>query len=129
MLHLGQQQPHFGLIHGDPGFRNFVYHEGQARLLDFDEFGRGYYAHDLAEPLRIMLGWDNYPTLREALLKAYEQEEPLPLGDESQLDVFIAATLVSYLNWGFCMAGEADYQEFLKWVPSTLARMSQLCRF
>jgi Ser/Thr protein kinase RdoA (MazF antagonist) len=127
MSQLGHLPQYFGLIHGDPGFRNFVYHEGEARPIDFDEAGWGYYGYDLAEPLRIMLAWENYPILRRTLLDAYALEQPLPFATDSQIDVFIAASFIGYLNWGFCAAGEDDYQEFQRWVPTTLQRITQLC--
>jgi Ser/Thr protein kinase RdoA (MazF antagonist) len=127
MRDLDGRPEHFGLIHGDAGFRNFVYHKGEARLIDFDEFGWGYYLYDLAEPLRIMLNWDNYRALKTVLLNAYESHASSPLTQDSQIDIFIAATLVSYLTWGFCRASEEDYRTFLRFVPGTLQHLAELC--
>ncbi len=44
----GQQQQHYGLIHADLRLTNLLHHQGQTRIIDFDDCGFGWYMHDLA---------------------------------------------------------------------------------
>jgi Ser/Thr protein kinase RdoA (MazF antagonist) len=38
----------FGLIHGDLIFQNVLFHQGEARAIDFDDCGFGYFVYDLS---------------------------------------------------------------------------------
>lgn len=44
----GQQQDHYGLIHADLRLTNLLHHQGETRIIDFDDCGFGWYMHDLA---------------------------------------------------------------------------------
>jgi Ser/Thr protein kinase RdoA (MazF antagonist) len=45
---LGHGNEVFGLIHGDFTFENVLFDRGEARVIDFDDCGRGYFLYDIA---------------------------------------------------------------------------------
>ncbi len=44
----GQSPERYGLIHADLRLTNLLHHQGQTKIIDFDDCGFGWYMHDLA---------------------------------------------------------------------------------
>lgn len=64
----GQGREVYGLIHGDLGLdTNLLFWGGQARAIDFDDSGYGYYLYDLPLVLEHCQGDASLPRFREAL--------------------------------------------------------------
>ncbi len=127
MSALGEQPDYFGVIHGDLSTRNFVFKQGQACLIDFDEFGLGYYLFDLMCTLMWSVDRDDYRVLRDALLSAYERIQPLPQTTSEQQDVFLAACYVDYLNFIFRLENEDDRRSFLTGIPYVVGLIQKIC--
>ncbi len=123
----GEQPNYFGIIHGDLSTSNFVFQQGQAHLIDFDEFGLGYYLFDLMCTLMWSVDRDDYRVLRDALLSAYQRVQPLPQTTSEQLDVFLAACYVDYLNFIFRLENEDDRRNFLTGIPYTVGLIQKVC--
>lgn len=117
-----------GLIHGDLGPANWIFQNGQPRLIDFDAFGRGPFLFDLLGVLWSHVAWDAYPSFRRALLAGYERVRPLSDDERDDVDVMQAATLMPWFNNGCRMTDGAGRAEFLKWAPSNVAAVARLCR-
>jgi Ser/Thr protein kinase RdoA (MazF antagonist) len=99
----------FGLIHGDLIFQNVLFHQGEARAIDFDDCGFGYFVYDLSILLdRIEMRTD-YPGLRAALLEGYRQVRPLPPEQEASLTLFLLARWV-YL--GVCFLSRPEFSDY-----------------
>ena len=117
----------YGLIHADLAPANWVFHNGQPRPIDFDEFGRGFYLYDLLGVLWSHVSWDEYPAFKFHLLSGYERIRPLAAEIKASADLFQAATLFAWLNHGCRLAADSARAEFLRWVPSTTRTIARLC--
>lgn len=85
----------FGLIHGDFSQRNYLFHQGSVRAIDFDSCCFSHHLSELAATLYWLeeLGERKHlSALRDALLSGYQSVRPLPEGYLRQLDVFQTAT-------------------------------------
>jgi Ser/Thr protein kinase RdoA (MazF antagonist) len=118
----------YGLIHADLAPANWVFHNGQPRPIDFDEFGRGFYLYDLLGVLWSHVSRDAYPAFKAHLLSGYERIRPLATEIKASADLFQAATLFAWLNHGCRLTDDAARAEFLKWIPSTTRTIARLCR-
>jgi Ser/Thr protein kinase RdoA (MazF antagonist) len=102
MAELGYAGDVFGLIHADlflGGDGNVLFSGGEARPIDFDDCGYGFWVYDLAVPLCHWQGTAAWPAVRDALLDSYTQIRPLPEKQLTHLDLFMAARHVSEILW------------------------------
>ncbi len=100
MNELGEGPDAFGLIHADLGVdSNVLFWRGEARAIDFDESGFGYWVYDLAIALEHCREDAEYPEFRDALLDGYTQIRSLPEGHLEHLDLFAAAFDVYWTLW------------------------------
>ena len=90
----------YGLIHADLGLdANVLFWGGEARAIDFDDSGFGYWMYDLAISLEHCREDVAYPQYRDALLEGYAEYRSLPQGQLDQLDLFLAAWDVYLSLW------------------------------
>ncbi len=90
----------YGMIHGDLGIdANVLFHGGEARAIDFDDSGFGYYAYDLAIALEHCQDDAAYPLYRQALLDGYREVRALPEEQARRLGLFLAAFHVYWSLW------------------------------
>jgi Ser/Thr protein kinase RdoA (MazF antagonist) len=90
----------YGLIHADLGLdANVLFWAGEARAIDFDDSGFGYYMYDLSLALEHCQEDDALPRFREALLDGYAQVRPLPEDQLAHLDLFLSAYYVYLSLW------------------------------
>ena len=95
----------YGLIHADLGLdANVLFWGGEARAIDFDDSGFGYYVYDLSLALEHCQEDDALPQFREALLDGYTQIRPLPEDQLAHLDLFLAAFCVYLSLWASIFA-------------------------
>ncbi len=100
MEKLGTGAEVYGLIHGDCGIdANVLFWNGEARMIDFDGSGFGYYAYDLSLALEHCWKDAAYPGYREALLDGYAEFRSLPDDQLKRLDLFLAAFYVYMGLW------------------------------
>ncbi len=91
----------YGLIHADLGTEaNVLFHRGEARAIDFDDGGYGYWVYDLAIPLVDLEGDDALPTYRDALLEGYSEIRSIPEEQLEKLELFQAAFRALEIFWG-----------------------------
>jgi Ser/Thr protein kinase RdoA (MazF antagonist) len=117
---------HVGLIHGDLEPPNWIFHRGQVRPIDFDEFGVGHYLYDLMQVIWTHALWEQYPTFRTILLAGYESIRPIRAEDRRELDLFQAIPFIVWLNRGLAEERSRD-ADFRKWVRPTVRRIGELC--
>lgn len=96
---LGEGSDSFGLIHADLHQRNYLFHNGQAGAIDFDDCGFGHWLYDLAVTLYCLNGHSNFAALKEAFLTGYRRHRPLSTEQEAQLGVFMALRTLQDLLW------------------------------
>jgi Ser/Thr protein kinase RdoA (MazF antagonist) len=97
---LGKGKRIYGLIHADLGVSdNVVYHAGEARPLDFDDCGFGYWLFDFGVVLSQYISDfnDKSPIMRDALIEGYMETTPLSNLDFDCLDLFIATRYAQFM--------------------------------
>jgi Ser/Thr protein kinase RdoA (MazF antagonist) len=86
---LGEERDVFGLIHSDPTPNNFVFQDGEARVIDFASCGWGHYLYDVAVALSALEAHGEHRAgLRAAFLEGYRRERPIPEGHLGHLGAF-----------------------------------------
>jgi Ser/Thr protein kinase RdoA (MazF antagonist) len=103
----GKSPDRFGLIHadlsiGDGG--NVLFLGRQARAIDFDDCGFGYWLYDFATALTHWQLHERWPTFRDALISGYTAVRPFSGRQLAQLDLFMAARQISEILWATDMA-------------------------
>ena len=94
----------YGLIHADLGTKaNVLFHGREARPIDFDDAGFGYWMYDLAIPLCDWEGEDVWPAYRDALLEGYTEIRSIPKEQLEKLELFQAAYRAVEIFWGTAM--------------------------
>ncbi len=90
----------FGLIHADCGVdANVIFAGGEARIIDFDGSGFGYWIFDLA--LTMEHCWENqaYHHFHQAVLDGYSEYRSLQQEHLDRQDLFLAAYYVHMGLW------------------------------
>ncbi len=105
MAQLGEDSSVFGLIHGDLHQMNYVFLKGEARALDFDDCGWGYFLGDMGATLGPLVSRTDFASLRAAFLHGYRSVRPLDAGHERMLTSFLIADRLRIALW---MSGRSD---------------------
>ena len=96
----GKDPDVYGLIHADLGVdANVIFWHGEARAIDFDDSGFGYWIYDLAVALEHCREDADYQRFRDALLGGYAEIRRLPEEQLECLDLFTAAFCVYWSLW------------------------------
>lgn len=104
---LGKGPDVYGSIHGDLGIgANVLFSNGDARIIDFDDSGFGYYLFDLSIVLETSQDLQIRPCFREALLDRYSRLRPLSDDQIGYIDLFLAAYAV---YWSLFAADAVQY--------------------
>ncbi len=114
----------FGLIHYDLHPGNFLFDGPQARMLDFDECGFGFFLFDLAHLLFEFIEHPQARDFRHAALDAYADTRQLSPVPDAELNLFLALQGIAYVNWlhrVFRRDGHADGVAY--WLPVIVRRM------
>jgi Ser/Thr protein kinase RdoA (MazF antagonist) len=97
----GKRPDVYGLIHADLGTKaNVLFYGGEARPIDFDDAGFGYWMYDLAIPLCDWEGENVWSTYRDALLEGYSEIRSIPKEQLDMLELFQAAYRAVEIFWG-----------------------------
>lgn len=89
----------YGTIHADFTPENVLVSGDELVVIDFDDFGEGWYLFDLATVLFWFVQHPRYAEYRSALLSGYRAERPLSAEEEDLIDLFIVARGYTYLGW------------------------------
>ena len=126
MRRLRDRPDQFGLIHGDLEPPNWIFHGGEARPIDFDEFGAGFFLFDLMQVLWSHAMWPDYARLRVSLLQGYESVRPISSDLKPLLNLFQAIAFVEWSNHRLVEGPEAQ-SELRRWREPTVQRIAELC--
>lgn len=96
---LGEEPGAFGLIHADLHLDNVLFAGGEARPIDFDDCGLGYWVYDMAVTLWLYRMKDNWPVYRDAFFSGYATHRRVPDEQVHFLDLFIAARETMIALW------------------------------
>jgi Ser/Thr protein kinase RdoA (MazF antagonist) len=109
---LGAGPGTFGLIHADIHQENYLFGDGELRLIDFDDCGWGHYPYDLAVTIHNMDYLPRGAALRAALLAGYRTVRPLPSEHEAAIHVLYALREAQITTW---FLRERDNPSFPTW--------------
>jgi len=85
LAHLGKALHRCGLIHADFRLANLLIHEGNVRVIDFDDCGLGWFLYDAASAVTFFEDRPEVPALLDAWLEGYRRVRPLAKEDETEL--------------------------------------------
>ncbi len=115
---VGQNPQNYGIIHSDLHFGNFLVHNGAVSVIDFDQLGRGHYSFDIAVLLTELYDDpDTQPAFWQAFKEGYRTIAPLPFDDDAELNPFLAAGGLAFLDWVYNAPNPQVREEKMKWVP------------
>ena len=116
MNELGDGPDAVGLIHADMHLSNVLFQAGEARPIDFDDCGVGYWLYDMAVALWELRHKDNYSQFRAEFLSGYRSVRPIDDELLRHLDSFIAAREVAFGLWfaGMAQSNESFRAKFDK---------------
>lgn len=122
LLALGSE---FGLIHGDLHYENFMFHDGTARAIDFDDCGWGFHLYDLAVTLWELEDRPRYNEMRTALLERYSRFRPLPERHSAHLKALVILRRLQILMWILESREHVAFRnDWEDWANEDLARLS-----
>ena len=110
MRELGESSDVFGLIHADLHLNNVLFSNDEARAIDFDDCGFGYWIYDFVIALGYCLERNDRSALYNAFFEGYEKHRPVPKEQLEYLDVFRAGRDVSLALWA--IGRSQDHPEF-----------------
>jgi Ser/Thr protein kinase RdoA (MazF antagonist) len=117
MESLGKGKDAYGMIHADLFPENVIFKGGQARLIDFEDCGYGYWMWDIGMALHPWAWTEKWDEMREAFLAGYTQIQPIPDSQLQHLDLFIAAHHATMVIWAsaFILHDPTLTNEYEEW--------------
>lgn len=88
-----------GVIHADLHQGNYLFHDGEARAIDFECVEWSFYAYDLATTLGYLNARSDFEVLRSAYLEGYASIRPLPCDPGTHLQAFDMLRALTMTSW------------------------------
>ena len=95
----GKAPERFGLVHADLRLANLLIHEGETRVIDFDDSGLSWFLYDLATALSFIEEREDVPDLVRAWVEGYRTVRPLSAADEAEIPTFLMLRRMVILAW------------------------------
>jgi Ser/Thr protein kinase RdoA (MazF antagonist) len=95
----GRGPDRYGLIHADMRLANLLIHEGETRLIDFDDCGFGWLLYDFAAGISFMEDHPQVPALKKAWVRGYRSIRPLDDAEAREIDSFVMLRRLALLAW------------------------------
>ncbi len=95
----GQTPENYGLIHADMRLANILVHNGETRLIDFDDCGFGWFLYDFAAAISFIEDDPQIPALRKAWVKGYREFRHLSDAEIFEIDTFVMLRRMALLAW------------------------------
>jgi Ser/Thr protein kinase RdoA (MazF antagonist) len=99
LARFGRAPSRFGLIHADFRLANLLVHEGDTRVIDFDDSGIGWFLYDAATAVSFFEHDPRVDALMASWCEGYRRVRPLPAEDEAELWTFIMLRRMACLAW------------------------------
>jgi Ser/Thr protein kinase RdoA (MazF antagonist) len=116
---LGHGPDAYGLIHSDLHQWNYLFHQGQVHLLDFDDCGYAPFLYDLAVTTFEVEHYPRFPALRAALLVGYGATRPLPPDPETVLTTLTQLRRIQNLVWDIGLQGDVYGRDHWQQIVTT----------
>ncbi|WP_374653671.1 phosphotransferase enzyme family protein [Dongia sp.] len=95
----GQGRNRYGLIHADFRLANLLVHQGDVRVIDFDDCGLGWFLYDAATAVSFFEDRADVPELMEAWKEGYRRQRALPPEDDHEMWTFILLRRMTLFAW------------------------------
>ena len=95
----GKAPDRYNLIHADMRFANLLVGQEGTRLIDFDDFGNGWFLYDFAASISFIEDDPRIPTFRSAWVRGYRAVRDLSARHEAEIDTFIMLRRMALLAW------------------------------
>lgn len=95
----GQTPDRYGLIHADFRLANLLIHNGDTRVIDFDDCGIGWFLYDAATAVSFFEHKPEVPDLMQAWLEGYRRVRPLSKEEEHEIWTFILLRRMTLFAW------------------------------
>ncbi len=95
----GSYPNRFGLIHADLRLANLLIHQGNIRVIDFDDCGLGWFLYDIGAALSFMEEREDVAELVEAWVKGYLRVRHLTTEEIDEIPTFIMLRRLTLLGW------------------------------
>lgn len=99
LARFGKGPDRYGLIHADFRLANLLIHDGEVRVIDFDDSGFGWLLYDFGTAVSFFEHAPEVPALMAAWLEGYRRVRPLTAPDERELWTFILLRRMILLAW------------------------------
>ena len=99
LARFGQARNRYGLIHADFRLANLLVHNGDVRVIDFDDCGLGWFLYDAATAVSFFEDRADVPELMEAWKEGYRRIRVLPPEDEHEIWTFILLRRMTLFAW------------------------------
>jgi len=99
MRSLGNSHDIAGVIHGDLHQGNYLFHNGEARAIDFECVQHNYYAYDIATTLDNIRNRSDFESLQSAYLGGYASLRPLPCDLDDHVPAFSMLRTFTMIAW------------------------------
>ena len=94
-----------------PREKNYLFHGGEVRLIDFGDCGWGHYLYDLAVTVSELVDLPHHSQLRAGLLGGYRQVRPLSPAHEAFIQPFVMLREVQNLTWFVMLRDDPLYRD------------------
>lgn len=92
--------PHrFGLVHADLRLANLLIHNGETRVIDFDDCGLSWFLYDLATALSFIEEREDVPELVGIWVEGYRTVRPLSEEEVAEIPTFLMLRRTLILAW------------------------------
>lgn len=95
----GQGADRYGLIHADFRLANLLIHQGDIRVIDFDDCGLGWFLYDAGTAVSFFEHRPEVPALIDAWAEGYRRVRPLSKEDEAELPTFVMLRRMILFAW------------------------------
>jgi Ser/Thr protein kinase RdoA (MazF antagonist) len=95
----GSGPDRFGLAHCDQRLANLLVHEGEVKVIDFDDCGFGWYMYDAATPLSFYEHLPQAPGLIDVWLEGYRTVSAVSKADEEEIPTFVMLRRLLLVAW------------------------------
>jgi Ser/Thr protein kinase RdoA (MazF antagonist) len=95
----GQTPDRYGLIHADFRLANLLIHNGNTRVIDFDDCGIGWFLYDAGTAVSFFEHKPEVPELMEAWKEGYRRVRPLSKEEDDEIWTFILLRRMLLLAW------------------------------
>ena len=99
MTEYGKDPQRYGLIHADLRLTNLLHHQGETRVIDFDDCGMGWYLHDLAAAISFVEHHPNAGRWIENWLQGYEEVAHISDDDRAILPSMLIQRRIQLTAW------------------------------